>query len=190
MTGHEPTPAPPVRVRPALPEDVPVLLPIIQGAYRGEGGWTTEAHLVGGTRTDEAELHSLLASADVLLLVAEETGGPGAGTAPPPHVLGCCYSRRHGERAEVGLFAVRPSAQGRGVGRLLLEEHATRRAADGVRMLELHVLQSRPELRAWYERMGFVRTGRVDPFPADASLLKVSGLGMEEMVRELPAAPA
>lgn len=198
-----PVPAPvtglPLQVRTARDTDVPALLRIVQAAYRGEGGWTTEAHLVHGHRADEAEVRGMLEDSSVLLLVAEEpaardlppAGAPGGAaqeTTGQARLLGCCYTRRDATdptRAELGLFAVDPSAQGRGVGRFLLEEHAAWRASEGVRVLELCVLQNRPELRAWYERRGFRATGTTLPFPADPSLLIDPQLRMESMQRPL-----
>ncbi len=38
----------------------------------------------------------------------------------------------------------------------------------GARMLELEVLAQQTLLRAWYERLGFVATGEIRPFPADS----------------------
>lgn len=193
----------PVRIRQARACDIPVLLEIVQSAYRGEGGWTTEAHLVRGHRTDEAEVRGLLEDPHALLLVAqrqpasgpatlgptrEPTTGPTGAPATALTVLGCCYTRQdpdEPQRAELGLFAVSPSAQGAGVGRALIEAHVARRAQDGVRRIELCVLQNRPELRAWYERRGFQTMEGTLPFPADPSLLVEPGLRMERMVRTL-----
>ena len=33
-------------LRPAAETDVPRIVELVQAAYRGQGGWTTEAHLV------------------------------------------------------------------------------------------------------------------------------------------------
>ncbi|MDN5821247.1 MAG: GNAT family N-acetyltransferase, partial [Brachybacterium sp.] len=45
-------------LRPATDGDVPELVDLVQSAYRREGGWTTEVHLVAGHRTDAAELRA------------------------------------------------------------------------------------------------------------------------------------
>lgn len=188
-----------ISLRPAAGADVPRIVELVQAAYRGQGGWTTEAHLVDGHRTDEAEVRAMLADPAVTLLVATG-GGNGAddgGTglergSSAERVLGCCYTRREapdedGEvRAELGLFAVDPAAQGAGLGGRLLEAQAASLAADGVDVLVIQVLQSRPELHRWYERHGFTRTGQAVPFAGDAALLKVEGLGMDIMERPLP----
>ena len=178
LADQRPTP---VVLRPAGDADVPALVDLVQAAYRGEGGWTTEAHLVGGRRTDAREVRAMLADPRVTLLVAGRDGSP----------LGCCYTRRDSPgadgvaRAELGLFAVHPSAQGRGLGSQLLEAQATVQREAGVEVLEIQVLQRRPELHAWYERHGFTAVGREVPFAGDPDRLKVDGLGMEIMERRL-----
>lgn len=194
------SPADPViRFRPARAEDVPAILRVVQAAYRGEGGWTTEAHLVRGERADAGDVHELLRDPAVVLLVAVQDTpaagvqhttavGPGSfpsGDAVPGRIVGCVYTRRSGETAELGLFAVDPHVQAGGIGGRLLEAQAELLAASGVRSLMIQVLQSRPELHAWYERRGFRKTGRVLPFPVDPALLKDPGLQMDEMVRSL-----
>src|SRR5690606_15883313 len=68
-------------LRRATSEDVEQIVDLVQAAYRGEGGWTTEAHLVEGHRTDAAEVHAMLADPAVTLLVDDEDG----------RVRGCCY---------------------------------------------------------------------------------------------------
>lgn len=164
------------RIREAREEDVEAILAVVEAAYRGEGGWTTEAHLVGGTRTQAREVRDLLADPGVILLVAETEDGT---------VRGCCYTARHGEDAELGLFAVYPRAQSGGIGGRLLEAQVERRREAGARAVEIHVLQNRPELHAWYRRHGFVPTGATIPFPGAADDLRVAGLRMEVMQRPL-----
>lgn len=47
----------------ALLEDIPALTTLINSAYRGETskkGWTTEAHLLEGKRTNEEEMTEIL----------------------------------------------------------------------------------------------------------------------------------
>lgn len=166
---------PPVTIRQAQTEDVPVLADIIQRAYRGQGGWTTEADLVGGARAETEELQDLLGDPDHLVLVAEREG----------RLVGCCYTHRHGDGAEFGLFAVDPDVQGGGIGDALLSAQVERRTREGLRTLDLRVLEGRTELASWYERRGFRRTGELAPFAGRADDLLVPGLRMEIMVRDL-----
>jgi N-acetylglutamate synthase-like GNAT family acetyltransferase len=138
-------------IRPARPEDVPVLLDLVHSAYRGAGGWTTEAGLIDGTRTDADELTGLLPD----LLVAEADGT----------VVGCCALTVRGGTGLYGTFAVRPSLQGGGVGSALLTA-AEERARDlGLRAVEMTVVSLRDELIAYYARRGYVDTGQTRPFP-------------------------
>ncbi|WP_394215084.1 GNAT family N-acetyltransferase [Brachybacterium vulturis] len=170
-----------VTLRPANGGDVPELVDLVQAAYRGEGGWTTEAHLVDGHRTDADEVHAMLADPRVTLLVAELGG----------ELAGCCYTRRepadpHGsDRAELGLFAVRPAVQSRGLGGRLLEAQAELLRSAGVGVLRIQVLQGRPELQDWYRRHGFASVGTAVPFAGNPDWLKVAGLGMDVMERPL-----
>jgi len=170
-----------VVLREAADGDVPELVDLVQAAYRGEGGWTTEAHLVDGHRTDAAEVRAMLADPQVTLLVAENDGA----------LVGCSYTRRDPaddagvSRAELGLFAVRPAMQGRGLGGRLLEAQAELLASAGVDVLVIQVLQGRPELQRWYQRHGFTPVGRAVPFAGNPDWLKVDGLGMDIMERPL-----
>ena len=59
--------------------DVPALVALVNGAYRGESsrrGWTTEADLVGGTRIDAAALRQMLAVARPRAAGAARPVGP------------------------------------------------------------------------------------------------------------------
>jgi N-acetylglutamate synthase-like GNAT family acetyltransferase len=147
-------------VRQANTDDVPALLTLIQSAYRGESsreGWTNEADLLDGTRTDSGMLGDALADPHIVLLVLEDAG----------HGLtGCCaLTGRGGGVTEFGTFAVRPDTQGGGVGSALLAAAVDRARADGATRLEMTVIAQRTELIAWYRRRGFEPTGEQRPFP-------------------------
>ncbi len=149
-----------VTFRQARDTDVAVVVDLVESAYRGErslAGWTSEAALLGGQRTDAAEVRDAIASPGSAVLLAEAGDGP----------VACCRVSSHdGAVGEFGMFAVQPGLQGRGVGRRLLEE-AERRALHqlGAATMRMHVLRQRSELIAWYERLGYQRTGESAPFP-------------------------
>ncbi len=150
-------------IRPATEADAPGLAALVQSAYRGiasRAGWTTEADLLDGDRIGVDEVAELTTAPGSLLLVVDDEEGP----------LACCNVQDRGDGlAYFGLFAVRPGAQGGGIGRTVLAE-AERRAVEafGARTLEMTVLTFRGELIAWYERRGYERTGEERPFPAAA----------------------
>ena len=189
MTDRHPgtattTPGGAMTLRAATEADVEAVVEVAEAAYRGRGGWTTEEHLVDGNRTDAAEVRGMLSDPAVRLLVAEVDGT----------VRGCCYTHRESPdaagvvRAELGLLAVDPRIQARGIGGRLVEAQAELLAGAGADVLMIRVLHSRPELTAWYERHGFVRTGEAVPFAGNADWLKVGGLGMDVLERPLPTA--
>ena len=157
--------SPSLHVRPADHGDAEAVAALVHLAYRSEEsrtGWTTEADLVGGQRTDAAMVRDLVDAPGSVVLVA---GDAGTGSDGGP-LVACCHLERRTHAAYLGMFAVRPGLQGRGVGRAVLDaaEAWAVRAWD-VERVEITVLDQRPELIAWYERCGFARTGRDQPFP-------------------------
>lgn len=144
----------------AEPGDVPAIVSLVESAYRGEAsrrGWTTEADLLDGHRTDAAAVSAVLSTEGSAILVAEAGG----------LLAGCCkLERRPRATVSFGLFAVPPDRQGQGRGRAILAE-AERLAREdwGARTMVMTVLEPRLDLIAWYERRGFRRTGETRPFP-------------------------
>ena len=150
-----------LHVRPATPADVGIeLLSLIFSAYRGQGGWTTEAHLLTGHRIDEAGLLAKIAAPDGVILLGTADDDSGA-------LVACCDLRRRDDGiGHFGLFAVDPRRQGGGLGKRVLriaERYA--RETLGVKRLEMQVIWTRAELIAWYLRRGYAGTGEKRPFP-------------------------
>lgn len=150
-----------VEYRTADESDVPTIVELVESAYRGEAsrvGWTTEADVLDGQRTDAAMVLEILADPDSCLLVAERAG----------EIVACCHLERHEGYAYFGMFAVRPGEQNGGIGRAILAEAERRVRADWqVREMHMTVIGVREELIAWYERRGYARTGKKSPFPYD-----------------------
>jgi ribosomal protein S18 acetylase RimI-like enzyme len=152
-----------LRFRRAEARDVEAIVGLVDSAYRGEAsraGWTTEADLLDGRRTDAEAVLAIVGAPDGgMMLVAEaEPGG---------QLAGCCQlERRPDARAYFGMFAVPPGLQGAGRGREILAE-AERLARDdwGAATMVMTVLAQRPDLIAWYQRRGYHPTGRSLPFP-------------------------
>jgi ribosomal protein S18 acetylase RimI-like enzyme len=145
-------------ITPATRSDIPDLVQLINSAYRGESskqGWTTEAHLIGGLRTDAEELGKIMEKPDsVLLKCTDETGT----------LIGCVRLKKQGEKMYLGMLTVLPALQARGTGKQLLqaaEDHARR---EGCRAIYMTVISVRTELIAWYERHGYRFTGETQPF--------------------------
>jgi ribosomal protein S18 acetylase RimI-like enzyme len=150
----------PFTYRRATLADVDRLCVHVQHAYRGDEsrkGWTTEAHLLDGQRTDPRELEALVDGGEAQQLWLLERGN---------ELLGSMLVKRESaDVAHVGMIAVRPDLQGQGVGRALLERAEQIAAAQGCTRLEMTVIGQRSELIAWYERRGFKQTAEQRPFP-------------------------
>jgi len=148
-----------MHLEPATADDLPALHALVESAYRGESarrGWSHEADLLEGQRTDLAALEATLADPEQHLLVFRDN-----------EVLRACVAltAKGDGLAYLGMLTVDPKRQGAGLGRLILaaaEEHA---AAFGASRVEMTVIAQRSELIAWYERRGYALTGEQRPFP-------------------------
>jgi ribosomal protein S18 acetylase RimI-like enzyme len=145
--------------RDATDADVDVLVALIESAYRGDSsrvGWTTEADILEGQRTDPDGVLEVIKTPDGKLLTVERDG----------RVVACCQLEHRGPHAYFGMFAVSPALQGAGLGKVVIAE-AERQAREDWSATEMHmtVISVRDDLIAWYERRGYRRTGRMTPFP-------------------------
>ena len=131
-------------VRPATSADRPRLIPLINAAFAIE-------EFLEGTRTDDERLAATMKQGEMLL--AEDAEG---------RVLGSVYMERHGKSGYMGMLAVDPSFQGRGLGRMLTEAVEERFRAEGIKMVEIVVLSFRTELPPLYQKLGYEITGTKD----------------------------
>ena len=143
----------------ATPDDVAAIVALVESAYRGDvsrKGWTTEADMLDGQRTDPLGVAELIGRPGCCLLLAESSGD----------LQACANIEQRGDVAYFGMFSVRPDLQGAGLGRVVLAE-AERLARDDwhCREMQMTVISLRDELIAWYERRGYRRTGLYSPFP-------------------------
>ena len=145
--------------RSATDADIDAIVQLVTRAYRGDAsraGWTTEADLLDGERID----------ADVL---RADIGRPGSRVVlglRDGALLACAHVADLGGRAYFGMFAVEPTCQGGGIGRATLAE-CERIARDEWRLpkMQMTVIDLRDEVIAWYQRLGYRRTGVHHPFP-------------------------
>ena len=149
-----------IEIRDAVPADIPALHRLIESAYRGEAsraGWTTEADLLEGQRTDPQGLADIVADPAQSLLTAWRGGD----------VVGCILIADRGEgTGYFGMLSVSPTLQGGGLGRRLVEAaHRTLAERFGARRVRISVFPQRETLIAWYERLGYRKTGETLPFP-------------------------
>ncbi len=145
--------------RRATHADIPAIVALVESAYRGDSsraGWTTEADLLGGQRTDADDVRGCIERARSLVVLAEHAG----------RLVACAHVAADGETGYFGMFAVSPALQGGGLGTQVLAE-AERVVRDEWRLsvMRMTVIDIRTELIAYYERRGYARTGITKPFP-------------------------
>ena len=142
---------------PAKTEDAQALSDLVNSAYRGDSsrrGWTTEADLLDGTRTDAKAIEEIIQRPGTVLLKYLDEG----------EILGCVELNRSGNKLYLGMLTVQPDLQGKGIGKQLLkagEEEALKQDCHAVFMT---VISVRSELIAWYIRHGYHDTGKRKPF--------------------------
>ena len=144
----------------ATTSDVPRLHALVESAYRGDSarqGWTHEADMLGGQRTDAEALSEIIGDATQRILIA--TGDE--------RLCGCVQvTHKGGGTAYLGLLSVDPALQTAGLGRQLIDAaEAAARDLFGASVMEMTVIAQRTELIDWYVRRGYEATGETRPFP-------------------------
>lgn len=157
----------PVQYRIATAADAPVIVALIEAAYRGPGRagqWDSESHLLKGPRTNPAEVGALIARADSRFVLAEQEG----------RIIGCALIQQTDAAAAdgspdgvyFGMFAVDPAIRAAGLGKQVLAEAEGRaKATFGATHMVMTVINVREQLIAWYQRRGYRLTGKRVPFP-------------------------
>jgi len=94
--------------RPAATSEAPVLVALINSAYRGDSskaGWTTEADLLGGQRVDVEGLTEMMVRPGNVMLVHERNHVP----------VACVHLEQTGEDCYLGLLTIQPTLQRAGL---------------------------------------------------------------------------
>lgn len=141
-------------------EDIPALNKLVNSAYRGDSsrkGWTTEADLLDGTRTDENAIKSFFDEPETTILKYVDK----------EKIIGCVRLEKHGDQLYLGMFAVDPRAQNKGIGRQILMEAEVEARKQNCKSIDMTVISEREELIAWYKRNGYVQVGDKIPMVFD-----------------------
>lgn len=135
---------------------------LVNSAYRGqsaEAGWTHEARLLGGQRTDADSLRAdLAARPEAAILTLSDTEGGAA--------VASVWLEPLGDTAwSLGMLAVSPTRQDGQLGRALIESCEAYARTRGGKTMKMTVIAGRDSLIAWYQRRGYALTGAEEPFP-------------------------
>jgi ribosomal protein S18 acetylase RimI-like enzyme len=161
----------------ATSEDVSSLNLLINSAYRGESskkGWTTEANLLEGKRTTEAELIEIIQDKKNTILKYSENN----------QILGCVLLKRKKDELYLGMLTVSPELQNSGIGKKLMQQAEVFAAELSLSKIVMTVISVREELISWYKRNGYVDTGAREPFPVSDVFSQTSNEPLEFMVLE------
>lgn len=150
-----------MKIRKAILTDIPQLEILINSAYRGDSskkGWTTEADLLDGIRTDADSLEQMITKKDAVILQSFNENNL---------LQGCVYLEKRQQKMYLGMLTVSPLEQAKGIGKQLLVEAEKYAAEQECSILEMTVISIRTELIAWYQKHGYKDTGEKKPFPND-----------------------
>jgi GNAT superfamily N-acetyltransferase len=170
-----------MRFKKAELSDIDSIVALVNSAYRGEfakKGWTTEADILDGQRTDPEGIRELILNHDSEIQLALEEN----------ELQGCIYIRREPESVYFGMLTVKPNLQNKGMGKVLLARLEELAKTWGFRTIRMTVISLRHELIQFYERRGYKRTGKTEPFPEHDprfGLPKVSNLVFEEFAKTI-----
>lgn len=163
-TYSAPDLAPALKFRNATHADIDALVALVESAYRGDAskqGWTTEADLLGGRRTGADDIQACIDRKDSVILLAERTDHVGH-----DELLACAHVAVEDGAGYFGMFSVRPTQQGGGIGKVVINEAERIVREDwGLPAMRMTVIDVREELISFYERRGYHRTGIKKPFP-------------------------
>lgn len=141
--------------------DIPDLNRLVNSAYRGESskkGWTTEADMLDGIRTDEQQLAAMMEDENSVFIIGKDE---------QQHLQASVYLQKQGDKLYLGMLTVNPLLQAAGIGKELMQEAERYAVEQECTAITMTVITKRAELIAWYERRGYHQTGERKPFPTD-----------------------
>jgi ribosomal protein S18 acetylase RimI-like enzyme len=171
-----------IKFRTATEQDVDAIVKLVNSAYRGDyskQGWTTEADILGGQRTDPESMRLIIQDHNNQIELAIEDN----------KIIGSFHARWDlPSSLYFGMLTIEPSLQNSGLGKKLLAHVESMARAKKVDRILMSVIHVRSELIAYYERRGYKATGLWEPFPEDDpkyGLPKIKGLKLLEFAKKL-----
>jgi ribosomal protein S18 acetylase RimI-like enzyme len=153
-------------------QDIPALNILINSAYRGETskkGWTTEANILEGKRTNEEELTETIQNPKNTILKYTDND----------QIIGSVLLVEKEDQLYLGMLTVSPELQNSGIGKKMLAEAENHAKALGLSSIIMTVISVREELIAWYKRHGYVDTGEREAFPESEIHITISDVPLE-----------
>jgi ribosomal protein S18 acetylase RimI-like enzyme len=130
---------------------------LVNSAYRGDHsrhGWTTEADLLDGSRTDATAIANLIKRQGTTILKYSVDN----------KITGVVELDIQGEELYLGMLTVEPDTQGKGIGKVMMTAAEEFAKSKNCKKVFMTVITERKELIAWYGRRGYHDTGQRKPF--------------------------
>jgi ribosomal protein S18 acetylase RimI-like enzyme len=165
------------QITPATIKDAAAISVLVNSAYRGEyskQGWTTEADLIDGTRTDEKEIATIISNAGSVILKYVEDD----------KLIGCVRLDRKDKKLYLGMLTTEPSQQARGIGKKLLYAAEAEAYKQDCTCVFMTVISVRTTLIKWYLRHGYNDTGERKPFNSNDPRFGIPKKKLEFIVME------
>jgi GNAT superfamily N-acetyltransferase len=146
--------------RTAVLDDTENIVTMVNSAYRGDSskeGWTTEADLLGGQRTDSEKITEMISDPQSQIELALNDG----------QIVGCIYLKKEDQFVYFGMLTVRPTLQTNGYGKKLLMHLEELAFIWGKKKIKMTVISIRHELIEFYQRRGYRWTGEIEAFPSN-----------------------
>jgi len=140
-------------IRTAGRDDVPRIVALLNAAF------AMERAFIDRDRTSAEEIAHYLGTGTFFVMDA----GDGV-------LASCMYLEPRGDRMYLGMLAVSPAQQGRGLGRQMMTAAERHAASLGCHAIDIRIIDRRTELPPFYRALGFVDNG-TEPFE-DPSLTK------------------
>ncbi|GAN07848.1 acetyltransferase [Mucor ambiguus] len=164
---------------------------VINAAYNTHDGWTTEASIVSGHFTLEDTQnfikHSHQGEFIQLLVFKRDKEGNDAEVVgsllivPFPDL----EEKPTPGEAMITRFAISPSHQSKGLGRLLIESSLKSMKSAGYERCSLRVFENRPEVLSWYSKLGFKDTSERRDFKVPLGKQLLSNVQFVIMKKDL-----
>jgi N-acetylglutamate synthase-like GNAT family acetyltransferase len=133
-------------IRTAGAEDVPGIVALLNAAF------AMERAFIDRDRTSAEEIAHHLGTG-TFFVVKDEDGA----------LASCMYLEPRGDRMYLGMLAVSPTQQGRGLGRQMMAGAERHAASLGCQTIDIRIIDRRTELPPFYRSLGFVDNG-TEPF--------------------------
>jgi GNAT superfamily N-acetyltransferase len=131
-----------ITIRTADAADVAGIVALLNAAF------AMERDFIDKDRTSVPEIERYMTTGTFFVVDGDAAG-----------LAACMYLEPRGDRVYLGMLAVNPSQQGRGLGRQMMAAAERHAASLRCRALDIRIVNRRTELPPFYRALGFVDNG-------------------------------